>query len=54
MDHLRQVLCTFQAEKFYANSEKCAFYTERVIFFGFVVSSEGISVDPENVRAITE
>jgi len=25
MGHLRQVLCTLQTEKFYANSKKCAF-----------------------------
>jgi len=54
MNHLRQVICTFQAEKFYANPKKCAFCTNRVIFLGFVVSSERVSVDPEKVKAITE
>ena len=54
VDHMRQVLCTLQAEKFYANPKKCAFYTDRVVFLGFVLSSEGTSADPEKVKAITE
>jgi len=37
--HLRQVLRTLQAEKFYANQKKCAFCTDRVIFVEFVDSS---------------
>ena len=52
--HLRQVLCTLQTEKFYANLKKYAFCIERVIFLGFVVSSEEVSTDPEKVKAITE
>ena len=34
--------------------KKCAFCTNRVIFLGFVVLSEGVSADPEKVKAITE
>ena len=54
MGHLRQVLCTLQTEKFYANFKKCAFCINMVIFLGFVVSSEGVSTNPEKVKAITE
>ena len=54
MDHLRQVLRTLQTEKFYVNSKKCALCTDRVIFLRFMVSSEGVSTDPEKVNAITE
>ena len=49
--HLRQVLRTLQTEKFYTNLKKCAFCTNRVVFVGFVVSSEGVSADPEKVKA---
>ena len=52
--HLRQVLCTLQTEKFYANPKKCAFCIDMVIFLGFVVSSEGVFTDPEKVKAITK
>jgi len=54
VDHLRQVLRTLQAEKFYVKPKKCAFCTDLVVFLGFVVSSEGVYVDPEKVKAITE
>ena len=54
MDHLRQVLRTLQIKKFYANPKKCAFCTYRINFLRFVVSSEGISVDHEKVKVITE
>jgi len=30
------------------------FLTNKVIFLRFVVSSEGVSVDPEKIRAIEE
>jgi len=54
MGHLRQVLRTLQIEKFYANLKKCAFCTDKVIFLGFVISSERISSAPEKIKAITE
>jgi len=54
MDHIKQVLRTLQAERFYANPKKCAFCTNIVIFLGFAVSFEGVSADPEKVKAISE
>ena len=54
VSHLRQVLRTLQTEKFHVNSKQCAFCTDRVVFLGFVVSSEGVYADPEKVKAITK
>jgi len=54
MAHVRQVIHTLQAEKFCANSKKCAFCTYKVIFLGFVVSSKRVSNDREKVKATTE
>jgi len=54
MNHLMQDIRTLQAEKFYANPKKCAFCTDMIIFLRFVVSSEGASMNPEKVKAITE
>ena len=54
VDHLRQVLRTLQAEKLYINPKKCDFCTDRVVVLEFVVFSDGVFVDPENVKAITE
>ena len=54
VDHLRQILHTLQAEKFYANLKKCTFCIDMIVFLGFVISSEGVSTDPKKVKAITE
>ena len=50
--HVRLVLETLKQEKLYANLKKCSFCMNRVNFLGFVVSSQGIEVDEEKVRAI--
>ena len=41
-------------EKLFVNMEKCTFCTDRVVFLGFVLSSQGIQVDEEKIRAIQE
>ena len=38
----------------YANSKKCTFLYTQVQFLGFVISIDGVSADPEKVRAIEE
>jgi len=52
IDYLNQVCRTLRKEKLYANPKKCAFMIGQVIFLRFVVSSQGISVDSQKVRAI--
>ena len=54
IDHLKSVLCVLREEQLYANLEKCIFCTNHVVFLGFVVSSKGVQVDEEKVRAIQE
>ena len=54
MSHLRSVYSTLWKEKFYANQKKCAFLTDSVTFLGFILSSQGIAVDQEKVRAIVD
>jgi hypothetical protein len=36
----------------YANFKKCTFCMEKVVFLGYVVSTKGIEVDEEKVKAI--
>ena len=38
----------------YANIKKCTFLSTQVQFLGFVVSADGVSADPEKIRAIEE
>jgi len=52
--HLRVVLEVLRKEHLFANLKKCVFCTDHVIFLGFVVSSKGIHVDDEKVRAIKD
>jgi len=54
LDHLRQVCWVLRKEQLYANPKKCVFLTNKVIFLGCVLSSEGVSADPEKVRVIEE
>ncbi|XP_016733447.1 uncharacterized protein [Gossypium hirsutum] len=52
--HLKSVLDVLRKESLFANLKKCTFCTNKVIFLGFVVSSEGLEVDQEKVKAIRE
>jgi hypothetical protein len=51
-DHLTQVCSTLRATSLYANVKKCSFYTDQVVFLGFVVSSTGVSADLAKIQAI--
>jgi len=54
IQHLREVLTILQANELYINLKKCGFMTTSLIFLRFVVSSQGIHVDEEKVRAIRD
>ena len=50
--HLRVMLQTLQEHKLYAKFLKCEFWITSLKFLGHVVSQEGISVDPQMVKAV--
>ncbi|KAK2356459.1 hypothetical protein QL285_093789 [Trifolium repens] len=50
--HLRQIFETLRAQKLYGKKEKCDFLVESVVFLGYVVSRDGVSVDQTKVDAI--
>ncbi|KAL0556279.1 hypothetical protein IC582_004791 [Cucumis melo] len=52
-EHLHQVLETLRANKLYAKFSKCEFWLKKVTFLGHVISSEGVSVDPAKIEAVT-
>jgi len=54
LDHLTQVCVVLRKESLYANPKKCTFLTDQVIFLGVVVSSQGVSADPDKIKAIVE
>ena len=52
LDHLQMVFEVLRRECLYANLKKCHFLTNKVVFLGYVVSNEGINVDPSKADAI--
>ena len=46
--------CSSRSEGLYANFKKRVFCTDQVVFLGFVVSSQGLKVDEEKIKAIQE
>ncbi|KAJ8754270.1 hypothetical protein K2173_002170 [Erythroxylum novogranatense] len=51
-EHLRIVLQTLRERQLYAKLSKCDFWLQEISFLGYVVSSEGIRVDPSKIEAI--
>jgi len=54
LNHLTQVCVVLRKKSLYANPKKCTFLTDQVIFLGVVVSSQGVSADPDKIKAIVE
>jgi len=53
-DHLIQVCTTLRKASLFANVKKCSFFTDQVVFLGFIVSWKGVSIDPQQVQAIVD
>jgi hypothetical protein len=52
LDLLRNVLSVLRSEKLYTNIKKCAFFMEKIVFLGYVVTPQGIEMHEEKVKAI--
>ena len=52
--HVRTVLQKLLSAGLYAKLEKCEFHIQKVSFLGFIISSKGISMDPECIRTVAE
>lgn len=50
--HIQQVLERMRAAELFAKPLKCSFYQDSVEFLGFILSTEGISMDPRRVDTI--
>ena len=51
-DHFRIILQALKEHQLYAKFNKCEFWLTKVRFLGHVVSTSGVSVDPEKVEAV--
>ncbi|GJT80165.1 reverse transcriptase domain-containing protein [Tanacetum coccineum] len=52
LNYLRRVFEVLRAQKLYTNAEKCHFLSNEVMFLGYIVSKEGIQMDPAKIDAI--
>jgi len=52
--HIRNVLDKLREEKLLINLKKCSFVKKELVYLGFVISGEGLKMDPEKVKAILE
>lgn len=53
LQHLREVLLVLRRDQFYAAPAKCAFLTTSIQFLGYVVSRDGLMVDPAKVNVVS-
>jgi hypothetical protein len=52
--HLKMVLRRLQQEKLLVNLKKCSFMKTKLVYLGFVISSNELKMDPEKVREIKD
>jgi hypothetical protein len=52
--HITQVLERLRKHRLWAKAEKCRFFQNSVDFLGYIVSQDGVSMDPAKVKAILE
>src|ERR1044072_4476126 len=53
-DFLKCFLFLFGSNCFVANQSKCKFGCAQIDYLGYIISGEGVAVDPEKVRCILE
>ena len=54
MMHIHKVLEKLRGEKLLINMKKCSFVKKELVYLGFLVSTKGLKMDPEKVKAILE
>ena len=54
LKHLRCVLEMLQSEKLLVNNKKCSFMKYELVYLGFVVSKDGLNMDPKKVQSIVD
>ena len=54
MRHRKYVLDRLQKEKLLVNMKKCTFMQRELVYLGFIISEEGLKMDPKKVAAILD
>ncbi len=54
VQHVRRVLQRLLENGLYVKAEKCVFHAQSVPFLGYIVSVEGMRMDPDRVQAVVD
>jgi len=54
IQHVQDILTCLSQARLLLKPEKCEFHKESVEFLGFIVSTTGIRISPEKIKAIVE
>ena len=52
VEHLRSVFQNLREQRLFSNFQKYHFFTDNIVFLGYVMSSEGVKMDPSKVEDI--
>ena len=53
-EHVRRVLQRLREHNLHAKLDKCTFHTDTIEYLGFIVSPQGLSMDPAKTQAIRD
>ncbi len=54
INHVQLILEKLRTAGLYAKLEKCVFHQPQVKFLGYIISGEGLSMDPKKIQTVTE
>ena len=54
VEHVKKVLRKLKEYKLYLQPGKCEFYVKETEFLGFIVSTEGVKINPNKISAVQE
>jgi hypothetical protein len=52
--YVKKVLRKLKEYKLYLQPRKCKFYTKETDFLSFIISIEGVKIDPKKVQTVQE
>ncbi len=54
VQHVRRVLQRLLENGLYVKADKCVFHAQSVLFLGYIVSVEGMRMDPDKIQAVVD
>jgi hypothetical protein len=54
IEHVKKVLRKLKEHKLYLQPRKCEFHTKETDFLSFIISTEGVKIDPKKVQTVQE